>query len=171
MSRLFIVITMGALALAGCSPRVGVPKEPLTILRDRYDEASLKFDGLELGDKIRVKAKSVLAVTGQITRLAEQTYQRATDGVSFQFRCDNSSVTRSLDHDWQLIRYVSDPTGHTDFVVETKGVISFVGSLRTPKRVGDYELYLSVVEIVKNDSGTEVKAVRLPVKRLIVTVE
>jgi len=171
MSRFFMLIALVVFVLSGCGTKVGIPKEPLAFECDRYDGASLTIDGAEISDRVRVKAESVLPVTGRMTRRAEQTYQYTTDGVAFQFRCDNSSVTKSLEQDWQLIRYVSDPKGHTDYAVETNGVITFNGSLRVPKRYGDYELYMSVVELVRNDAGTAIKAVRLPVKRLIITVE
>lgn len=165
LTAVFLVWTLG------CTSNVGLPQSPLPIAADRYDNASLQIDNAVVGARIIVKRGSELTVGGQMTRRAAQTLERTTMGVAFQFRCDNSSVMKALEHNRQMLYIVSSSKDLAAYATESGGVISFRGRLRMPKQAGEYELYLSVVEAVTAPSGTEVSSALVPAMRIIMRVE
>lgn len=171
MPQMFILLGMILVWIPGCTSKVGLPVTSLPIVTDRYDKASFKIDNSDIGDHISAKKGSELMVDGQMMRRAAQTFEQSTMGVAFQFRCDNSAMMKSFERDLQILYMNTDFKDHAEYATESGGVISFHGKLRTPKRAGEYELYLSVVESVLAPSGTEVKSVMVPVMRTVMTVE
>ena len=155
----------------GCSSDIELPESPLSISTDRYLKPSLKIGNTDVGGRVTSKKDELLTVSGEFSRLATELRDPRLRGVVIRFRCNNSSVNKSLERELKIYHLISDFKNYSEYATDLNGVITFQGKLRAPKVAGEYELDLSALESEKSPSGTEVRPKFIPLLRTVMRVD